>query len=87
MDVRPRTPDVRQLVVDLVREANDDPDLEITTETALADGGLELSSLELVRLMVSLEERLDIELDDVAVMNMTFETVDDLIALVAESMS
>jgi acyl carrier protein len=59
---------------------------EVAAGTSLTDGGLELTSLELVRLLVSLEERLDIEFDDVEIMNAHFDTVDDIVALVRGSL-
>jgi acyl carrier protein len=49
--------------------------------------GLELTSLELVRLLVSLEEHLDIEIDDAEVMNANFQTVDDIVSLVSRSLA
>lgn len=51
------------------------------------DDGLELTSLELVRLLVSLEEQLDVELDEVAIMNARLDTVDDIVALMRESLA
>jgi len=75
---------LRQLIMDvLVAEGHEDDD--VTSETALAEGGLELTSLELVRLLVSLEERLGVEFDDATIMNAHFGTVDDIVALVAQS--
>lgn len=75
---------LRQLIMDvLVAEGHGEDD--VTSETALADGGLELTSLELVRLLVSLEERLGVEFDDAAIMNAHFGTVDDIVALVSQS--
>jgi acyl carrier protein len=76
--------DLHQVIVDvLVAEGHGDD--SVTSQTALAKGGLALTSLELVRLLVSLEERLGIELDDAAIMNAHFDTVDDIVALVAQS--
>jgi acyl carrier protein len=57
----------------------------LEAETALSDGGLKLSSLELVRLLVSLEERLGIAFDDETILNARFNTVDDIVSLVAQS--
>jgi acyl carrier protein len=48
-------------------------------------GALKLSSLELVRLLVSLEERLGIEFDDATIMNAHFDSVDDIVELVGQS--
>jgi acyl carrier protein len=57
-------------------------DLEITDATPLADGGLELTSLDLIRLLVGLEEQFGIELEDTAVFDNAFDTVADLRTLV-----
>ena len=46
---------------------------------------LDITSLELVRLLVGLEDRLGIQLDDVAIMNISLETTDDLVALLERS--
>lgn len=56
-----------------------------TVQTALSNGGLRLSSLELVRLLVSLEDRLGISLDDATIMNARFDTVDDIVSLVTQA--
>jgi acyl carrier protein len=74
---------LRQLIVDLLAgEAG----AAAGREPALTDdGALWLTSLELVRLLVMLEERLGLELDDAAIMNATFDTVDDIVAVVARS--
>lgn len=80
--------EVCQLITQLLAsEGRPAEGLEVIPQTSLADDGLALTSLELVRLLVSLEERLDIELDDVAVMNAHFDTVADIVAVVRESMS
>src|SRR5262249_22169339 len=52
-----------------------------------ADDNLDLTSLELVRLLVNLEDHLDLELDDVDIMNANFGTVEDIVALVSRSLS
>jgi acyl carrier protein len=78
--------ELRQLVVSLL-EKQVDGDGELTPGTSLTDGGLDLTSLELVRLLVSLEEHLDLELDDADIMNANFDTVDDIVALVSRSLS
>ncbi len=75
---------VRQTIADLMA-AEGHAAVEITAETSLAEGGLHLSSLELVRLLVGLEERLGIELDDATIMNARFDTVADLVTLVHEA--
>jgi acyl carrier protein len=79
-----REKDLRQVILDVLA-AEGHTGEEVTAQTALADDGLALTSLELVRLLVSLEERLGVELDDAAIMNANFETIDDIIALVAQS--
>jgi acyl carrier protein len=77
---------LRQLIVDLIeRQVRANGDLELTAPADLGDGQLDLTSLELVRLLVSLEEHLDVELDDAAIMNTHFGTVDDIVALVSGS--
>jgi len=76
--------DLRQVVMDVLA-AEGHGSGGITAQTGLGDGGLALTSLELVRLLVSLEERLGVEFDDATIMNAHFGTVDDLVALVAQS--
>ncbi|MDT0263447.1 acyl carrier protein [Jatrophihabitans lederbergiae] len=75
---------VRKTVAELMTAEGHEA-VEITAGTSLAEGGLNLSSLELVRLLVGLEERLDIELDDATIMNARFDTVEDLITLVHQA--
>lgn len=75
---------VRQLIMDMLVAEGFGED-SATLQAALSGGGLRLSSLELVRLLVSLEERLGISLDDAAIMNARFETVDDIVSLVTQS--
>jgi acyl carrier protein len=78
---------LRQLIVDLIeKQVGANGDMELTSRTDLAGGSLDLTSLELVRLLVSLEEHLDVELDDAAIMNTHFGTVDDIVALVGGSL-
>lgn len=76
---------LRQVIMDLLVAEGHNGGGGVTSQTSLAEGGLELTSLELVRLLVSLEERLGIELDDATIMNANFGTVDDIVALVARS--
>jgi acyl carrier protein len=79
--------ELRQLIAKLLAsEGRTNGELELAPNTSLTEGGLELTSLELVRLLVSLEEHLDIELDDVEIMNAHFDTVDDIVALVRGSL-
>lgn len=75
---------VRQLVLDMLVAEGHGND-SATLQVALAEGGLHLSSLELVRLLVSLEERLGISLDDASIMNARFDSVDDIVNLVTQS--
>jgi acyl carrier protein len=77
----------RMIVRLLAAQGRADGDLEVTARTSLSEDGLALTSLELVRLLVNLEEHLEIELDDVAVMNAHFETVADILALVDVSLA
>jgi acyl carrier protein len=75
---------IRQHIADILA-AEGHGNGSVTAETALSDGGLELSSLELVRLLVSLEERLGISFDDETILNARFNTVDDIISVVVQS--
>lgn len=71
--------------LDLVSELlsdNPNSDVDMSMGTPLADGGLELTSLELIQLLVQLEERLDIKIPDNAVMNAFLDDVGDLFRLV-----
>ncbi|MFD8968210.1 acyl carrier protein [Streptomyces sp. NPDC059568] len=54
-------------------------------ETPLSEGGADLTSLDLVRVLVILEDRLGIELEDSAIMNAHFATVGDLVDVVSRS--
>lgn len=47
---------------------------------------LDLTSLELVRLLVNLEEHLGIEFDDGEIMNVRIDAIDDIVALVRAAM-
>lgn len=79
--------ELRLLIAKLLTlDKNGAGDARITVGTPLADGGLHLSSLELVRLLVGLEDHLDIQLDDEEVMNTRLDTVDDVVALVRDSL-
>lgn len=79
--------ELRQLIVSLLdKQAAASGDGE-AAHGPVADGSLDLSSLELVRLLVSLEEHLDVELDDADIMNANFETVDDIVGLVSRSLA
>ena len=62
-------------------------DLPITNETPLVDGGLELTSLDLVRLFVGLEEELQIELEDTAMFEVNFDRVNDIVMVVQSSLA
>ena len=80
--------ELRQLIVGLLeKQGGGNGEVELTSQTSLTGGGLELTSLELVRLLVSLEEHLDIELDDVETMNANFDTIDDIVGLVSRSLA
>lgn len=78
--------DLLRLIVDLLGEQDGRDDLEVTAATPLTDS-LELTSLELVRLLVSLEEHLDIQIDDTEIMNANFQTVGDIVNLVSRSIA
>lgn len=70
--------DVRQMITDMLAAEGHEGDPG-------ADGGLNLSSLELVRLLVSLEERLGISLDDAAILNTEFNSIEDIVELLTQS--
>lgn len=73
------------LVTTIVRIAGDEaepgvPDT-ITMDTGLGGNGLGLTSLGLIRVLVRLENELDIELDDETVMDADLRTVGDLVSI------
>jgi len=74
--------ELRQLISRLMHELRAEGHLEDEGEIDL----LALSSLELLRLLVEIEESLDIELDDELIMNAQFATIDDIIQLVHAGM-
>jgi len=74
-DVDPQS--VRAVIVELIQT-------EGHPAEAVASDTLTLSSLELVRLLVGLEERLDLEFDDATVMNAQFNSVNDIVHLVQQ---
>lgn len=78
--------DLREVVLDLL-VAEGFGSGGVTSQTPLTSGGLELTSLDLVRLLVSLEEHLGIELDDATIMNAHFDTVDDVVTVVSQAVS
>lgn len=76
--------DLRQTIMEvLAAEVRGDDD--VASSAGPAEGGLALTSLELVRLLVSLEERLGVEFDDAMILSAHFDTVDDIVALVTQS--
>ncbi|MEO3755830.1 acyl carrier protein [Streptomyces sp. B6B3] len=81
---RDRTPSEAVIAL-LLAEACPPDDVVPTPETPLTDGGLELSSLDLVRAIVGIEESLGIELGDEEVMDADLRTVADVLALVARA--
>ena len=79
--------DVFDTVISLLADEGRGVDaVAVGAQTSLGGDGLHLSSLELVRLLVNLEERFDIELDDVTIMNSRFDSVADLVHLVGRSL-
>lgn len=62
----------------LTAEGRPAPGLAVTRQTPLGDGGFELTSLELVRVLVRLEELLGVELDDAVLGTVTIRTVGEL---------
>jgi acyl carrier protein len=79
--------EIRQVVVDLVHEIDGKADADVAPDSSLGAGGLELTSLEVVRILVGLEEQLGVELEDGAIMNSRLEVVDDLVSLVVDCAS
>jgi len=79
--------EIRQVVVDLVHEIEGKADADVAPDSSLGTGGLELTSLEVVRILVGLEEQLGVELEDGAIMNSSLEVVDDLVSLVVDCAS
>jgi acyl carrier protein len=76
--------DLLRAVLDVLRsEGHLSADLPATQDTPLSGEEADLTSLDLLRVLVTLEEVLDIELDDAAIMNAHFATVGDLVAVVA----
>jgi acyl carrier protein len=71
--------DVRQTIVTtLTTEGRPAAGIVVGVDTPLAEGGLELTSLGLVRALVTLEDTLGVELDDAVVMTAEFRTVSDV---------
>lgn len=58
---------------------------EVTSETPLSDGGLDLSSLEVVRALVRIEEDLGVELSDEDIWAAEPRTVGDLLDLASRA--
>jgi acyl carrier protein len=79
--------EVRQVVVELIHEIDGKSDADVAPDSSLGTGGLELTSLEVVRVLVGLEEQLGVELEDGAIMNSSLEVVDDLVSLVVDCAS
>jgi len=50
------------------------------------DEALDLTSLELVRVLVNIEEQLNVELDDAAVVNRRLDTIEDIVALLRQAL-
>ena len=69
---------VRAMIIELIETEGH------SVESATGDA-LTLSSLELVRLLVGREERLDLEFDDATVMNAHFTSVNDIVHLVQQA--
>jgi acyl carrier protein len=82
-DVTNDVDELRTVIIDLLDDRGDEPG---SGGGVLEDGTLDMSSLELVRLLVAIEDRLGIELDDVAIMNTNLETTDDIVGLVSRSL-
>lgn len=79
---------IQRVIVSTLAAAGRPPlDLVPALETPLADGGLELSSLDLVRALVQVEEQLDVQLDGVALAIAELRTVGDVAGLVARTVA
>jgi len=67
--------EVRELIDEMIAEEGELP-------AGKSGAVLNLSSLELVRLLIGLEDRLEVEFDDATVLNSKFGAVDDIVDLV-----
>ncbi|MBP2336684.1 acyl carrier protein [Saccharothrix coeruleofusca] len=74
----------RAVVAVLVAEAAHPVEVAVRAGTPLAGGGLELTSLELMRALFKLEEALDVELDE-AISDSELRTVGDVVEAVRRS--
>ena len=74
--------ELRQMVVEQLHYVRQD-----AGQDQPAGDDLDLTSLELVRLLVNLEEQLDVELDYAAIMNGRLDTIDDIVALMRRSLT
>lgn len=79
--------ELRRLIVSLLDQQTAAHSGGELPPASAADGGFDLTSLELVRLLVNLEEHLDVEFDDLEIMNANFDTVDDVVALIGRALS
>jgi acyl carrier protein len=78
--------DYRECVVNVLRqESRLEPGAPVTAATPLGDGGLAMTSIGLVRAFISVEDMLDIELDDAVIMGTDLRTVGDVLTLVARA--
>jgi acyl carrier protein len=69
----------------LVQEAEPAEGFVITSETALGDASLGLSSLSFMRVLIRLEDSCGVDLDDEVVMTSALKTVGDLERLMSAS--
>ena len=77
------TTNMRAIVIRVLTDEADQADrVEVTPHTPLADGGLALSSLSFMRVLIRLEDELDVEIDDAAVMGSRLTVVEDLMTVV-----
>lgn len=72
------------VVILIGRLLADNPNVHegLSVGTPLAEGGLELTSLDLIQLIVDIEGELSIEIEDGTIMNSALEYVSDVIGLV-----
>lgn len=80
------TDDLAPTVIDvLLAEVEHPAEVRVTGDTPLAGGGLALSSLELMRALIRIEDTLDADLDEV-IAEFGLKTVGDVVDAVRRSM-
>lgn len=80
------TDDLARTVIDvLLAEVEHPAEVSVTDGTPLAGGGLALSSLELMRALIRIEDTLDADLDEV-IAEFGLKTVGDVVDAVRRSL-